>query len=58
METRIEYLKRYLTWLRIQLGKAVTSDTRMEIKTSITRTKGDIKYEEQQILKEKNNGTK
>lgn len=42
METRQEYLERYLTWLRIQKGKLNTEDTRNEIMKQISRVKTEI----------------
>lgn len=43
METQKEYLERYLTWLRIQKGKALTKEARNEVNQGIVRTKEKLK---------------
>lgn len=42
METKLEYLRRYLTWLRIQKGKRVSKETAEEIQQQIKRVKSEI----------------
>lgn len=43
METRAEYLKRYLEWLKFQKGKALRKDAKQEVTEQITRVKTELK---------------